>query len=534
MTFGALAFVEFATARNAARSIARSPGRLALWALAAFVFLILIAGRIVEERAHPGAHAHVVSHAGALQLFGFFTLLAGLNVALPATGRLPYAFRSKAEARLLSSTGLSAQNIAVWLQVRAGTIFAARFGLPLVYVLLSNAHWSNAFAVAGGVVAVAASASIVAELPLPAFLLRLRAGEAPVAAFGWMLAALGALYGIAGIAQVVQAPSVARPIMHMLRFDPAFAALWFLSGSPAALALAVALPLLLVLAVIPLAADALPDLYAVSMRSLELIESSRRGRVDASEAAASAAAAHREPPRFFSGVRTLLWTDWTTFARTRGATAKWLGLVLGSALLGAFVLFAERFGVEPAEAGGIFGALWALALVIPLTASISLADEIAKPIWWLAPSTLRERLAIWSVARAWRGGVALGTGPAVLGIGSADWPLALASLPVAFIAWWFLTALGVALYAAFPSKIDTSGPAAVLRVVVLAVLLAPLVITCVGTLLVLHAVAVAHAAALALGATTGVAVVEALLLIEFATFRIGGNAVGTALLERST
>lgn len=535
MTFGALAFVEFATAKNAARTIARSPGRLALWTLFALVAGVTVVARTIEARAHPDALAQIVSRPWALEMFGFFAALAGLNVALPAAGRLNSVFRSKAEARLLSCTGLPAQNIAVWLQIRSGTILAARYGLAFAYILMSgHDHWTSAGTLIGGLAAVAAATSIVGELPLLAFLLARRIGVLAVAAFGWIVAALGALYALAGLAQILDAPAVAQTLQRALRVDPTQATLWLLSGTPPALALALAAPLLLVAAVVPLAKGALPDLYAASVQTLDLIENNRFGRGSASvRAAARSAPAPRMPQHFFHGARTLLWSDWTTFVRTRGALAKWLALLFASATLGAFVLFSERFGIDRSEAGGILGGLWALALVIPLTTSISLADEIAKPIWWLAASALRERLALWSIAHAWRGGLALGLGPALLGAGSGDWALALGSFPVALLAWWFLIVLGIALYAAFPSKIDASGPAAMLRIVASFALLLPMLAAFITALFLLHAGGLAHAAPLAFAAAAAVAIVEALLLIEFATVRIGNNAVGLALLERS-
>lgn len=533
MNFGALAFVELASAKNAARTIARSPGRLALWSISALVFAGLLLWRAHEARSHPGALSQVISRPAALLTLGIFAAAAGANIALSAAGTLN-AFRSNAEARLLSSTGLGARTIAVWLQIRAGTLLAARYGVLLCFYFLALAgHSSSGGAVLGGLLVAAAAASILAELPLPSFLLARRIGAIPVAAAGWFVAAAGALYAVAGLAEIADAPSVARPILRILRFDLAPQAVWLLSGEPAALAVAFSIPLLLAAAVVPLGKDALPDLYAVSMKTLELIANRRQGRVEAHPAAARSAAAHRTPPHFFRGAQTLLWSDWTTFHRTRFATAKWLALLLGSAGLGLFVLFAERFGVDPSEAGGIFVGLWGLALVIPVTTSISLSDEISKPIWWLAPSALRERIAMWSVAHAWRGGLVLGIGPAILGVGSGDPALALYALPAAFVAWWFLIVLGIALYAAFPSKIDTSGPAFIVRFAALGASFLPLLGVFAAVFVVLQANEFARAADFALAAAAALAIFEALLLVEFAARRIGNNAIGLALLERA-
>jgi len=170
-----------------------------------------------------------------------------------------------------------------------------------------------------------------------------------------------------------------------------------------------------------------------------------------------------------------------------------------------------------------------LVLVLaPYSASLGLAADLSKPLFWLSRSSLRERLTAWTFGRAWRGGVALGLAPLVAGLASGNVPLAIDSIPVTVTMYWSLQALGVGLFAIWANPIDARGPVMVLRLfatvfyVFPAALVAALSATSGGG---------AYLAALAF---VLVLIIEGVLVIEFAAFRFREYGANLSTISQST
>ena len=88
-------------------------------------------------------------------------------------------------------------------------------------------------------------------------------------------------------------------------------------------------------------------------------------------------------------------------------------------------------------------------------ASIGLAADLSKPLFWLGASPLRNRIAAWTLGRAWRGGVLLGLAPAAAGIVIGAPVLAALSVPVATVAYWWAWVASVrAVAVAVPDDLD--------------------------------------------------------------------------------
>ena len=208
--------------------------------------------------------------------------------------------------------------------------------------------------------------------------------------------------------------------------------------------------------------DAIPDLYAASQRAIDLRSRKTRLRTAQDRFSQGASARGVRVPR---GALSLVWKDWVAFARGRAALWLWLA---GGAGWGALGFFGAYFLLRTDDATllaaiGTFTVFIVVAYA-PLTASLGLASELSRPLFWLVDTSLSVRLAAWTFARAWRGGIAVGLGPFVVSIVLGRPILTLVSLPLAIVAYWSMQCLGVGLFALFPDPIDARGPMTILRI----------------------------------------------------------------------
>jgi len=513
----ALLYLDARYLANQIWAILRSPGRLAIWVPWVFLLAYLCVRRVLVAQDHPSFFSYG-SHALETAAAGSFFAALGIAVGIAASGRVT-AFRSAAEALLFTNAGISPLSIALWLQLRKLLSTATRWlgSIVFSFVLIVPASASLGQLTRGFIAAVAVAATVMTA-ELPAFLLGRKRYGAALATAGWILAAVGLAYAALGFVASVGEERFAPAVLAWLHFDPGNVVDAVVANPPATLALCV-LPLASFGALAWLGRDAVPELYAATLRAFEW--RTQRRRESPLEAAASARA-----ERIPSGARALVWKDWIGFRRSRGSLRRWalaLGFWLGIGLALDFVrVYGDRALALPLLGFG----LTALVLV-PLAASLSLVDDLAKPLWWLSESSLRSRIIAWTFARSWRNGLAFASAPLALALAARDVAGGLLAVPVGIALWWSLNAIGVAFYAAFPSRIDARGPVFLLRAAATGLFFLP------PAVVFGFAGMVAGSPAVAALAATAVILLEALLALEFAAYRFRENGAGIALLERA-
>jgi hypothetical protein len=463
----ALLYLELHYARHQCAAILRSPLRLALW-LPYLISIAYIAYLRLTTPHHAAFLNLGVAHPRSATVVGglYFGAL-GVTAGLAAGGRVA-AFRTGAEAVLFSNAGVRPLAIALWLQVRKLAMGSLRWfaSLAYVFVVAAPAHESGstlARALFGAVLAVGA----IMCCELPSFLLARRAGF-PLAPFAWALAFFGFAFAVAA----VLGPRFRTPLIETLHVDPGrFAAALLDGGAGPILDLAL-LSSFLVLSILALANDAIPELYAATQRTLAVRSRRRRFTNETTFAAAGTATVARVP----AGSLALIWKDWVAFRRGRGTLRLWLFGAAFWTLCGAGTAFAAERYDDPTPLFSLAAMSATLVfLSAPFGASVGLAADLAKPLFWLSSAPLRARIAAWTFARAWRGGTAIALGPLAAGIVAQDVVLGVGALPLSLATYWSLQCLGVGLYAIFPNPVDSRGPMMLLRMLLTAIYVVPAV-----------------------------------------------------------
>jgi hypothetical protein len=142
--------------------------------------------------------------------------------------------------------------------------------------------------------------------------------------------------------------------------------------------------------------------------------------------------------------------------------------------------------------------------------------------------SLVAALIAWTFARSWRGALIVGTAPFVAGLGMGDRTAALVSFPLSLTLWFSLTAVGVFIYALFPSRFDARGPLFFVRLFVAFALLVP------GLFVFTAAIIAYHNVFASLITTAVTLALEATLCLIFAATLLQQNGAGVALLERAS
>ena len=166
-----------------------------------------------------------------------------------------------------------------------------------------------------------------------------------------------------------------------------------------------------------------------------------------------------------------------------------------------------------------------LVVFLSFCSTIALAVDLRKPVWWFSSDPLRLRLYVWTLAGGWRIAVPIAVGVLTAAAVVGSLPLLVLAVPAIVMFVTFLRAIGLALYALFPSRLDQRGPVAMLRALLIWLALMPPVF------LWLVLVVAAHAAVLGGILALALALLELLLLVELAVARIANNGIAFAQAE---
>ncbi len=513
----ALLYLDAHYVFNQLQRIVRSPGRLALWLPYVLVLATLTFSRIATSRAHTPGFSSAGSHPLGTTAAGAFLCVLGVTIGVAAAGRAG-AFRSTAEALLCVNAGVPPLSLAVWLQIRKLFATGARWlGSILFSFLFIVPRDASAQELARGFAAALAIAAAIMTAELPAFLLSRKRWGGFVAPLGWALALAGGAFAAIGFAGSVGEDRFAPAALEFLRVNPGSLIGTIVSSWTWPLLLW-CVPLVLIASIVLLARDAVPELYAATVQSYEW-RNRRRERIR-NEAASERA--ERIPP----GALTIVWKEWIGFRRSRGATWRWLLVLLFWLGLGSAAAWADASGNRGLVLPFV-GFAMTMVVLVPLAASVSLLEDLAKPIWWVSRASLRSRIVAWTFSKAWRNGVAFGGFLLVIAVARGDTAGALLAIPLGIGLWSSLNALGVALYAAYPSRVDARGPIFFVRALATGVfLLPPAMLFAFVSMLTTNPLLAATLAGI-------VVVIEGLLAIEFAASRFNENGAGISMLERA-
>jgi hypothetical protein len=515
---GALAYLELRYALHRAQGILRSPLRLLVWGPYLFFVVYFAYARFAHNGGRSPTLAILPSYSTIIA--GGYLAIFGATAALAACGRVA-GFRSPAEAVLFSNARVRPLTIALWLQLRKLASSPMRWLGGFVYLFAVAAPKDTSpFAIFRALFVVALLVALTMGIELPAFLLGRGRGRVFLRPAGWGIAAIGALYALAGFA----GDRFLVPLKEVTGIDPGETVRVLLLGDPRALFAIALLLAALAASVVICGDDALPELYAASLGTLAHRANRKRGRaVDYIKADPSRGA------RVPNGSLALVWKDWVAFRRGRGTVRLWvLGALAWTACGVAVGVANDRLG----DASPIFtlvaGSAVLVLVLAPFNASVGLASDLSKPIFWLNAAPLRLCIASWTAGRSWRGGIVLGLAPTAAGIAVGNHMLALLSIPLALVGYWSLQSLGVALYAIFPDPIDARGPMLLVRLFVTLAYVAPAAVA-----YDLFSIFPGYDLA-AISCAAGLLLLQGYGALELATYRLREYGASLATISRAT
>jgi len=515
---GALAYLEVRYALHRAQGILRSPLRLLVWVPYLFFVGYFAFARFAHHRA--GSPVFALLPAYSTVIGGAYLGLLGATMALAAAGRVA-ALRSPVEAVLFSNAGVRPLTIALWLQLRKLASSPMRWIGGFIYLFgVAAPKDTSPFAILRALLVVGLLVALAMGIELPAFLLGRGRARFALRAAGWTIAAIGAVYAIAGLL----GNRLLQPLENITHVDPGSAVHALLQGDPRAILAILFILAALAGSVFILGDDALPELYMASLGARA--NRARRKRGPESDYVASERSRSTRIP---GGSLALVWKDWITFRRGRGTLRLWrFGAIAWMGCGVAVGLVKIHWNDATPIYTLVAGSVVLVLVLAPFNASLGLASDLSKPLFWLNVAPLRQCLAAWTAGRSWRGGIILGLAPLAAGVVTDNATLAFFSIPLALAGYWSLQTLGVGLYAIFPDPIDARGPMLLFRLFITGVYVAPaaiayglislfpgfdvLAIACAGTILLLQGYGV----------------------LELATYRFREYGASLATISRAT
>ncbi len=504
----ALFYLEWRQGVNHLRAIVRHPGRLAMYGIVVAYFVLLIWVRSIVRR-----HAvvpHLDDPYAAAVLFAYVALLG--SVALAAASGAVATFSGPADARFLIGSQLDERVVLTWLQLRRHATRLLRIAFFLVFYGLL---FGTAVRFAGLSLSVLAGTLLLGAVPIPMLQLAKRSRK--------LALALSLTVTCAAVAAAVLTATA-----HVEMHAPAAVTNALLSSRPSALAVFWTIALAAVAASLLFGRDLYPEMYAASLRATSLRASHRRGFSPVRVAFVDAGTP-KHAPLFerMNGPWTSFWKEYLAFVRSP-VLRRWFWLTIAACAVGGVAIghyaLASRHPIAIAASFGI-SALNLFVIFVAFGSSVALRDDISKPLWWMSLDPLWLRLTAWVTGTSWRVAAYAVAFVLAWSIAMRLPELAFFGIPVAIVAAFFLRALGLALYALFPSAIDQRGPLAMLRTLICYALVGPVAL--VAAILGFFAHSWALAAIVAFAACIG----EAALLIAFAAWRIGWRGLALAQSE---
>jgi len=413
----ALLWLEWRLAKNRVRAILRNPRRLLPWSLFLIVMLPSLLARFtaalspnrsrgtqessVRDEATVRALLIPVATAAIALAPGLGLIAAGL-LLLRGSRRSPLRFQSPADARFLIGSGLDSRTVVIWLVLRSARRLVLISAFYLAIFLLSLPLVSPGAAGLSSLgTTVISAAWLTTGLSLAGFSAR-RRWPRQLRVVAITLVTAGVAVVIVGAGTYVLSPSRLGPPELALRVPPGGWLLAALAGNRLPLLGLLSLAMALVGFGCAVASDCLPEIW---QRSVTVFEARRRyltGDLFHRSPAAGDSSGQGAPRTARSvggwvpaGSLSLLWKEWLAIRRRPfGLWLVLLGLI-GPAALGAAasqIPSGPRALLIAITAGG------ALFLAM-MRMSMSLAQDLGNPLWWLSPVPLWRRLLVFIAVR---------------------------------------------------------------------------------------------------------------------------------------
>ena len=518
----ALSYADRHIAVNALRSLWTRPGRLAMWALYAFA---IVAFTFVKTTPRPhhvdGPPAYFVVAVNDFWICGF-ALLFGIVLAT-GTSRWLGIFSSRAEALLLTRADVPPLLVAAYLQLRAvGFALVQGFARFAYFIIFGIPSGTTVAALLAQLCFFAAAGAAIASVALPRALAR-GAVRIAMTAAGSAIAAAAAYPLVLDGLRLLRLPETDALVRWAPALHPGTVLNALAAGDLRAIAIPLAVAALATAAFALAARDAYPELYTISLANLEWRMRGRSRRSADHDVPAESARGARSAARTnLRGAFALLWVDSLMFARNVSPLVTAIVALLALAGGAAFATVSRH---DPELTFGILaGAGPGLAIAVASTTGVRLAPALRMPLFWLGEVSLAARLAAWTTGGLWRDAVLV----ALVAIGFASVALDVRSPLLVFVGASGLLALtravGLAVFALVPNRLDQRGPAVMVRAILSFALVAPPAVAVAVATMVFGIPLVAGVLA-----GTCIAIAEAAALVLFAAWRLAGRVDSLAL-----
>jgi hypothetical protein len=509
--FSALWYLDLRRLRTAIRGIVRSPARLLLWIFIGLYLILQIYTRARLTR-HTSIFTFDLADPYASAFAGF--MIAGFGATLATATNLgrSVAFAEPVDALFYSRSAMNEHVVILWLQLRQLAIGAPRLLFSaLIIVVIFARH-----GVVGPALGLTGIFLVLTVSALPASMLSRRIPR--LKSLGYAVAVFGLLIVAGAVAPlVVSLPSLANAV-EALGLGRFLIALWH--GNTIALGALYGAVVAALVATALWGRDIYPELYASTRMTEAARAQIRSGNVFAMPAS-------RKPTHssdtYLRGPWVEIWKQAAFLRRANG------GVLIGTGAACAVLLgvVAGLLAHKSADLPFFFMLPFLLVvLVIQTTRSVSLAQDIAKPLWWMGDGSTFGKLAAWTLGSTLPL-IAFATVVAIAAFALASPKLIPAAVLLVCSTIAASRAIGVLGYALTPSLLDQRGPGMVIRILMFyGACLPPSVLGVLAAIFL-------HSAQAALLLTSVAFVAEGAASVALATVRFNRGAVEVALDEAS-